>query len=481
MEEGTVKQAVNPYLPSWEYVPDAEPHIFDGRLYIYGSHDRFNGYAYCLNDYVCWSADPKDLSEWRYEGVIYERSAAPRNRNGESCLYAPDVAQGPDGRYYLYYVLDQEPVISVAVCDRPAGKYEFYGYVHDREGRLIGERPGDDPQFDPGLFVEGDKIWLYSGFCGNFNRERKGPVVMGLEGDMVTVCQEPQTLIPSAPYTPGTGFENHGFFEAPSMRKFGDRYYFIYSSEQKHELCWAVSLYPDREFAYGGVIVSNCDIGIGSYKAPERNTAYGANNHGSLIELNGQLCIFYHRHTNGMNYCRQGCMEPVGMEKDGRLCQAELTTSGPNGKPLKGEGTYGAYLACHLFCEAQALLTAPPGGWMDDRFPKITQDGKDGDREPGYIANMREGATAGFRYFSCQGVRKVSVTVRGNGKEGWMELLTSIDGRPVGQIPLGKTNEWKTYEAEISIPDGVQSLYFRYRGKGYVSFLDFSLEKAECT
>ena len=28
------KQAYNPYLPSWEYVPDAEPHIVDGRVYI---------------------------------------------------------------------------------------------------------------------------------------------------------------------------------------------------------------------------------------------------------------------------------------------------------------------------------------------------------------------------------------------------------------------------------------------------------------
>ena len=39
------KQAFNPYLPSWEYVPDAEPHIVDGRIYIYGSHDTFNGIA----------------------------------------------------------------------------------------------------------------------------------------------------------------------------------------------------------------------------------------------------------------------------------------------------------------------------------------------------------------------------------------------------------------------------------------------------
>ena len=31
----------NPYLPSWEYVPDGEPHVFQDRVYVYGSHDRF--------------------------------------------------------------------------------------------------------------------------------------------------------------------------------------------------------------------------------------------------------------------------------------------------------------------------------------------------------------------------------------------------------------------------------------------------------
>lgn len=46
----------NPYLPSYEYVPDGEPHVFGDRLYIFGSHDRFDGKEYCENDYVCWSA-----------------------------------------------------------------------------------------------------------------------------------------------------------------------------------------------------------------------------------------------------------------------------------------------------------------------------------------------------------------------------------------------------------------------------------------
>ena len=45
-------QVFNPYLPSYEYVPDGEPRVFGNRLYVFGSHDRFNGKAFCMNDYV---------------------------------------------------------------------------------------------------------------------------------------------------------------------------------------------------------------------------------------------------------------------------------------------------------------------------------------------------------------------------------------------------------------------------------------------
>ena len=66
------KQGFNPYLPSWEYIPDGEPHVFGDRVYIFGSHDRFGGYNYCLNDYVCWSAPVDDL------GRLYT-SPSPRD------------------------------------------------------------------------------------------------------------------------------------------------------------------------------------------------------------------------------------------------------------------------------------------------------------------------------------------------------------------------------------------------------------------
>ena len=64
------KQAFNPYLPSWEYIPDGEPYVFNGRVYVYGSHDFYNGYVFCMGDYVCWSAPVDDLGNWRYEGTL---------------------------------------------------------------------------------------------------------------------------------------------------------------------------------------------------------------------------------------------------------------------------------------------------------------------------------------------------------------------------------------------------------------------------
>ena len=31
-------------------MPDGEPHLFEGRLYVFGSHDKFGGKVYCEND-----------------------------------------------------------------------------------------------------------------------------------------------------------------------------------------------------------------------------------------------------------------------------------------------------------------------------------------------------------------------------------------------------------------------------------------------
>lgn len=235
-------------------------------MYIYGSHDLYNGHVFCLGDYVCWSAPIDNLADWRYEGVIYSKCADPLNKEGKMCLYAPDVTVGPDGRYYLYYVLDHVSVVSVAVCDTPA----------------------------------------------------------------------------------------------------------------------------------------------------EQPMAYGANNHGSIVEINGEWYIFYHRHTNGTWYSRQGCAE------------------------------------------------------------KICIDG-DGDEEPGYISNMQNSATAGFKYFDCHGVKKITIKVRGYA-DGFFEVRTTWDGEVLAQIPVVNSNVWEAYSTSIDIPDGKQALYLTYCGNGNASLLSFELE-----
>ncbi|MBR5111322.1 MAG: family 43 glycosylhydrolase [Clostridia bacterium] len=454
------KQAFNPYLPSWEYIPDGEPYVFGDRVYVYGSHDFFNGCVFCMGDYMGWSAPVNDLSDWRCEGVIFPRNGDPCNADGKMCLYAPDVTRGPDGRYYLYYVYDKVGFVSVAVCDSPAGRYEFLGYVHYKDGTRLGDRPGDEPQFDPGVLTEGDRTYLYTGFAGHGDKTRHGAMCTVLGPDMVTIEEAPVFVAPGDQYAEGTGFAGHAFFEASSIRKRGDTYYFVYSSEVMHELCYATSKDPRGPFVYGGVIVSNIDLGIDTYKPADRPAAIGGNNHGSIVEIHGQWYIFYHRQTNASWFSRQGCAEPIFFDGEGKIRQAEITSCGLNGGPLKGEGEYPAYIACHLYDEKKLDLYSG-----DPALPKVTQEGGDGDKRPAYIAGIHEGVTIGFKYFDCRNVRRISVTCRAYA-HGRFEVRNAYEGPVLAQIPINSSNVWEKYTAELTFPDGKQALYLTYRGPG---------------
>lgn len=466
---------VNPYLPSWEYIPDGEPHVFGDRVYVYGSHDFFNGHVFCLGDYLCWSAPLDNPGEWRCEGTIYRKTDDPLNPDGEMCLYAPDVTQGPDKRYYLYYVLDKLNIVSVAVCDSPAGKFSFYGYVQRSDGTRLGEADGDEPQFDPGVITEGDTTWLYTGFCPRGDRSRTGPMVTALGPDMLTIRQETKTILPSEPYhTREDSYTGHEFFEAPSIRKIGEVYYFVYSSVVFHELCYATSRFPDRDFEYQGVIISNADIGIDSWKPAEKAGYYGGNNHGGMIEINGQWYIFYHRHTNASMFSRQACLEAIEILDNGQIPQVEMTSSAPNGSPLPGSGRYPAYIACNLFCNTESRYSE----LHDGRFPFITQDGRDGDELDGYINNMMDGAVAGFKYFSMKDLSAIEIETRGYG-DGEFLVKTQWDGPVLARIPVVFTNVWKSYRSEISIPDGVHALYLEYAGNGRIALGSFTLHSED--
>jgi carboxylesterase type B len=461
------KQAVNPYLPSWEFVPDGEPYVFDDRVYVYGSHDLYDGETFCLGDYVCWSAPVNNLGDWHYEGVIYDKTADPLNKDGHMCLYAPDVTVGPDGRYYLYYVLDKVSVVSVAVSDRPAGPFEFYGYVHYEDGTKLGEKPGDEPQFDPGVLTEGNETYLYTGFAGHGDNSRHGAMFTVLDADMLTVKKAPVFVCPGDCYSEGTEFEGHAFFEAPSIRKKDGKYFFIYSSELMHELCYATSDKPEGPFKYGGVLVSNCDKNISSYKPADMSMAYGGNNHGSMIEIGGSWYIFYHRQTNNTWFSRQVCAEKLSFNSDGSIKQAEITSCGLNEGPLSDMGEYPAYIVCNLFTEKHST-------YVEDNSPAVVMEGGDGDASIGYIKKMYNGATAGFKYFDMKKVLGVKIKTRGyfNGKA---EIRTKWDGEVLGEIALENSNVWAEGICRFEPVSGVNALFITFKGNGSCSLKSFEL------
>ena len=507
-----MRQAYNPYLPSYEYIPDGEPHVFGDRIYIYGSHDRFNAANYCLNDYVCYSADIRDLTNWRYEGVILRKEQDPRNQNiptnmppaarGRAALetihegelnspgimpfYAPDVTRGSDGRYYLYYGLGESWEIGVAVCDEPAGQYEFYGFVQHPDGTPLGQRDGDLFQFDPGVFIDDDgTIYLYSGNgparlgipCAH-----QGSQVMTLMPDMITLKTTPRRLLPLLPESFGTDFEGHAFYEASSLRKINGIYYLVYSSVNSHELCYATSDRPDGGFRFGGTLVDNADVYLNG-RTEERALNPMGNTHGGMECIDGQWYIFYHRHSNRTPYCRQGCAEKLEILPDGTIRQAEVTSCGLNKGALAGVGEYPAYICCRLTGIHGAVVSRPEV--MTPQYPYLTQDVPDVsplemiiDEPVQYVANITNGSVVGYKYFNIETLAGIRVTLRGKA-DGKFLIKTDADAEALGEIAVSlDTPDWTHLMCNVHIDAGVQPLYFCYEGMGTLDFKSFELMKS---
>lgn len=479
-----MKQEVfNPYLPSWEYIPDGEPHVFGNRVYVYGSHDRFNAPMFCMNDYVCWSAPVDDLSDWKYEGVIYCKNQDPNNKKGLRLLFAPDVCQGNDGRYYLYYAFDFMGIIGIAVCDTPAGKYEFYGHVHYEDGCIWGRKQGDQFPFDPAVLRDEDgKIWLYSGFythtpsiaTGGKKLRNDGGTVVGLADDMQTITVEPEVIFPKE--GPGS-YKNHEFFEASSIRKDGDTYVFVYSSRHNHELCYATSKFPNKDFTFKGTLVSQGDLFLNGNEDEKQALNYLGNIHGGMLQIGNDWYIFYHRQTNQHSYSRQACAEKLIRTGEGCFKQAEVTSCGLNGGPLKGKGWYEARIACNLW--SKDGVGRYDGNGVRKKLhlhPYFTQSGKDreGDGDQ-YIKNMRDGAVAGFKYFDIQEIHSIAVKYKGGA--GVIEVSVTPDfEKLVGEIEVQASEQYCVTEGKVKLANGIQPLYFRYRGKEYIDFYSFCLK-----
>lgn len=481
----------NPFLPHNEYVPDGEPHVFGDRVYLYGSHDSEGGERFCERDYVVYSASADDLQNWVYHGVSYKKSQDPRSRAGKLVdYYAPDCVRGNDGRYYLYYVAMGPNTknfgpMSAAVSNKPEGPFEYLGDIRYKNGSPVLKFLTNDPA----VINDNGKIYLYYGWGlgRDFRSKLFSPLynlvqsklfdrpvceikatkpsilscaVTELEDDMLTVKYEPKAVLDSKTTADkNSGLYSHSFYEAPSIRKFGDLYYLIYSSCSNNELAYATSKYPDRGFAFQGTLISNCDIG---YQGNKKRLAAGGTIHGSVEFINGEYYVFYHRCTHNTNFSRQACAEKIHMNPDGTFNQAELTTQGM-GKPLPAKGKHPALLCCNLFTKK---LKNVQGNGKGKSQPNITHN--KGER---FITAIANDTTIGFKCFAFDDVSKICVTVRGSAGE--FKVLAGKNC--VASIQLESSATWKCYEAFFSPQPGIHALYFVYSGKGTIDFIEFEM------
>lgn len=489
------KQAFNPFLPAWEYIPDGEPHVFGDRVYLFGSHDKENGETFCMLDYMGWSAPVDDLGNWTCSGSIYSARQDPLYDPVKMpYMYAPDVVQGNDGRFYLYYCLSgnagsggySNPV-SVAVCDSPDGKYEYLGFVRNPDGSPLTRYVC----FDPAVINDNGTIRLYYGtyfpwfqripfkraremaYSKTYGRtpEQLRAVPEGIDGaycvtladDMLTATCQPKRIDDTIS---GEDYKNHCFFEGSSIRKIGSTYYFIYSSANNHELCYATSQYPDRDFVYGGTIVSNGDVFYQGRKAGDRLNHTGTN-HGSIQRVNGRWYVFYHRLTRHSDYSRQACAEKITILPDGSIPQVEITSCGLNDGPLPGVGTYPATICCNLTNGKMRH-----GGNRNKKYnaPMVT-----GDETDRFVGNIGDKTLIGYKYFALEGTDKLTIRIRGDFR-GKAEICTTPDGAPAASVSLEPTENWQSFAAQLTVPKGTYPIYFRFTGKGKADLIEFTLE-----
>ena len=261
------------YLFPSAYMADPSAHVFDGRLYIYPSHDWDSGVPesdsgdhFNMKDYHVLSMDDVENGDVVDHGVVLDVKDVPwAGRQLWDC----DVAR-KGGKYYMYFPMkDRNDVfrIGVAVAKRP-------------EGPFI---PQPDPMrgsysIDVCAFEENGAHYLYFGgiWGGQLQRYRDNkalegggvypaddepaipPRVARLGDDMLQFVEEPRAVLifDKGGKPIAHGDNKRRFFEAPWIHKHNGKYYFSYSTGDTHLLCYATGDSPYGPFTYQGVILT---------------------------------------------------------------------------------------------------------------------------------------------------------------------------------------------------------------------------------
>lgn len=301
---------------------DPSANVFNGRLYVYPSHDWDSGAAFDddgghfeMKDYHVLSLDDVENGDVTDHGVILALEDIPWVGRQ---LWDNDVVE-KNGKYYLVFsAKDKNDVfhLGVAVADRPEGP--FTAQPDPIRGSY---------SIDPCVFKDDDgAVYTYfGGLWGGQLQRYKDNKALGKEylpagdepalpsrvarmtDDMLQFAEEPRpVLVVDDNGEPLKANDPHRFFEASWMHKMNGKYYFSYSTGDSHLLCYAVGDNPYGPFTYKGVILE---------------PVVGWTTHHSIVEYKGKWYLFHHDcvPSNGVTWLRSVKVMELDVDNDGNI------------------------------------------------------------------------------------------------------------------------------------------------------------------
>ena len=344
------------YLFPSDYMADPSANVFNGRLYVFPSHDREAGHAFDddgghfqMKDYHVLSLDDVEQGDITDHGVILDVEQVAW---AEKQMWDNDCVE-KDGKYYLIFsAKDYNGVfhLGVAVADRPEGPFipqerpirgsfsidpcvfkdddgEIYCYFGGLWGGQLQWYKSPESSLNPAkadssLFtlhssLDSPKVDL--GPAPDRQTQLFAPAdvpalpscVVRMSGDVMQFAEAPRdVIILDKDGQPLKAGDPHRFFEASWMHKYNGKYYFSYSTGDSHLLCYGIGDSPYGPFTYQGVIL---------------DPVVGWTTHHSIVQYKGQWYIFYHDcvPSDGITHLRSLKVQQLFYNEDGTIKKVE--------------------------------------------------------------------------------------------------------------------------------------------------------------
>ena len=283
------------YLVQGDYMADPAVHVFNGKLYIYPSHDREsgipendNGDHFDMKDYHVFSMETIDGPVTDHGVVLDVKDIPWAGRQLWDC-----DCTCKDGKYYMYFPLkDQTDIfrIGVAVADKPEGPFipqpDPMKGSYSIDPAIVDDGDGNYYMYFGGLW--GGQLQRYKNNkaleCAEFPADNEPAIpsrIAKLADNMLEFAEEPRPVVildeNGKPLTAGDN--NRRFFEASWVHKYNGKYYFSYSTGDTHQLCYAIGDNPYGPFTYQGVILT---------------PVVGWTTHHAICEFQGKWYLFHH-------------------------------------------------------------------------------------------------------------------------------------------------------------------------------------------